>query len=89
MQLFSGAADGTHVTPRRLFRLMRSVQVVLAVAGVLLLLDGAITLGIVAIVVGVGAFCVSGTDWYREIFFARPACRREPSRPSALSRRSG
>jgi hypothetical protein len=74
------------MTRRRLFRLMRTVQVVVAVAGVPLLVDGAPALGVVAIVVGVGAFCVSGTAWYQEIFFARPACRRQRVSTSHVAR---
>jgi hypothetical protein len=63
---------GSAMTRLRLLRFMRITQVVLAAAGVLLLVLGSAVLGAVAVAVGVGAFAVSGTDWYQAIYFERP-----------------
>jgi hypothetical protein len=63
------------MTRLRLLRLMRITQLVLVAAGVLVLVLGAPILGLVAVAVGVGAFVVSGTDWYRAIYFERPVPR--------------
>ena len=63
------------MTRHWLLRFMHITQLVLAAAGVLLLLAGSTVLGLVAIAVGVSAFVVSGTRWYHAIYFERPATR--------------
>ena len=60
------------MTRLRLLRLMRITQIVLAAAGVLLLVLGSPVLGVVAVAVGVGAFLVSRTDAYEAIYFEQP-----------------
>jgi hypothetical protein len=63
------------MTRQWLLQFMRITQLALTVAGVLLLLVGSTLLGVVAVAVGVSAFVVSGTGWYQEIYFERPAAR--------------
>jgi hypothetical protein len=75
---------------------MRIAQVALAASGMLLLLLGSTVLGAVAVAVGVGAFVVSGTRWYREIYFQPPAVRarvctngRRPESTAGMAERHG
>ena len=60
------------MTRLRLLRIMRITQVVLAAAGVLLVVLGSPVLGALAVLVGVGAYLVSRTDAYEAIYFELP-----------------
>ena len=60
------------MTRLRLLRIMRITQVALAAAGVLMVVVGSPVLGVVAIVVGLGAYLLSRTDAYEAIYFERP-----------------
>jgi hypothetical protein len=68
------------MTRRRLLRIMRIAQLVLAAAGTFLLVNGWIALGAVALGVGAAAIIVSNTDWYERIYFDGPSARTHHAR---------